>query len=1132
MPCRSCGAELIAGKQFCHACGEPVRPSCASCGADLDGEFRFCPDCGAPVGAPVESEPGGAELQRADDSLLRFSRAMPAGLAEKLSESGRTIRGERKVVTVLFCDLAGSTAVAERLDPEEYRELLDQYLEIAFREIYRFEGIVNQLAGDGLMALFGAPIAHEDDAQRALWAALAIRDAMVDFNRKLAARDIQLPARIGVNTGPVVAGAVGNDLKMDYTAVGDTTNLAARLESLAEPGSILISDETERLARAFFRMRPAGPFEVKGKSDLVAAFEVLEAVDATSPMAVATRRGLTPFVGRDAELAQLIACFDRLEQGLPQVVELVGDAGSGKSRLIHELREQLAAGDVTFFEARCAALHQPEPYYPFISMLRSFFGLTDDTCEAEAKASVAEKTGMDPAKVEREFPHLKRLLSQRELDSSEVPIDELQQETTRALGDLVLREARRAPVVVIFEDLHWADEQSRELLEMALGGLHDARVMIVISSRPDEVYRWGTKAALTRIYLRPLSNRAMDEIMRNIVGGALPEVVTKRVRERAEGSPFFVEEITRSLVERGLIRCGADGCEVAGDVDQIVIPGSVREVLAARLDRLAPAAKRAAQLGAILGRQFSRDDVAELLEANGEKVSAALGQLVERGVVHRVGASDAAEYRFGESLTQDVAYESLLLKERRALHEKVGEMLNGHGARASIVAYHYARSANETKAIDALLEAAAEAERLPAFRAASDLYRQAWEIAESHAERSGLQSRERLLEAALGYCRMLVLYGSSEDPLAREAAELSIALATDLGQKQTLATAKTFYGMILTTDPEEFDRGLRSVEEGVEAARVEGNQELVNSASRALGWNYLLDGRFEEAIDSLEQTMARQLAIDESGTLGEIYLSARMMQQQVRCFADDLDGSFEQAKESIELARAAGNRTVETSSLSQLGYIEFLRGNYEKSLEWAKAGFERSEEIGIEWGIRKAAIQLVAVHAEIDGEAPPARVVSLAEQGIAMGGNIVLSILPLVEGLVGLLKFRRAETLAREALAHSAGRLRIMFSSAALGDSTLRLGEEHWDESEHCFAESLRIAEAISSKLGQAVSLNGLGKLAFVRGRPTEAEVHFTRALEISRAAGLGRYSQRAERMLGEAKEASLGAARSEAVPA
>ncbi len=1121
MPCHACGAELIAGKDFCHACGEAVRRHCAACGARLDGDFRFCPDCGAPVqAAPAPASDAEAEIGR-------FAKAMPAGMAEKLSSTA-SIAGERKIVTVLFCDLAGSTAVASDLDPEEYRELLDQYLEIAFTEIYRFEGIVNQLAGDGLMALFGAPITHGDDPQRAVWAGLAIRDAMVGFNQRIESeRGFSLPARIGINTGPVVAGAVGNDLKMDYTAIGDTTNLASRLESLAEPGTVLISAETERLTRGFFRTQAAGPFDVKGKDEAIDAFAVVEAVDATSSMAVAARRGLTHMVGRDEELAHLRSCFARLDGRLPQLVHLVGVAGSGKSRLIYELKRELSSAGVTIFESHCSALHQLEPYFPFVQMLRTYFAHDPNESRAAADRRIAEKIGVDLATVEKEFPHLSRLLSRTIADATELPRDELQEETNRALSSLISAESQRAPVLAIIEDVQWLDEPSRELLDMALAKLVRARVMLIVSSRPEREILWRTQAALTRIPLRPLMQKEMVAIMRALAGSPLPEQVEARIGERAEGSPFFVEEITRSLIEGGRLRCDADGCELEGSLDEVEIPGSVREVLAARLDRLDASAKRVAQLAAVLGRQFERSEIDEFLGSeSAADTGAAIDHLVDRGVLRSV--EDGRAFRFGESLTQEVAYESLLLRERRQLHEQVADLLERRGGRATLIAHHYARSSNRNKALESLLVAAKEAENLPAYQSAIDLFRQAWEIAETLVQSGAERTREQLqglLDAASSYCRVVVLYGSSEDPLARRAAEVSLDVATELGDRDSMATAKTFLGMTLSATPASFDRGLAFVEAGVREAKALGNEALALSTSRALGWNYLLDGRFEQGIQTYDWVLDRLPAAGEEEPVSDMYLSALSMREQVRFFSGDVEGAYRGNRELMRLCDGAGNRTLGSGARGMLAYCELLRANYERAMEWAQESFAISEEIGVVWGMRRSAILIVAAQVEISDAPPSRRLRSLAEEGMNPGSNMVLSAMPLIEGMVALLKFSQAERLARMAVEMSAGRLRVMYARAALGDATLRLGERVWAESEECFRTSLKIAEEIECSVGQVVCLNGLGKLALVRGERSQAERFLETSIAISRPAGIERYARRAERLLEEVRDAGGEAA-------
>jgi class 3 adenylate cyclase len=328
--CVNCQTELIPGKQFCHACGTRAPLACTNCGSAIEAGFRFCPECGTP--APGDATSGAQPApSAAAASVAPLTPAIPETLAAKIRASQGAIAGERKLVTVMFCDLVGSTSIAERLDPEEYRDLLEEYMALVFREVYRVEGLITHLAGDGVMALFGAPIAHEDAPYRAVYSALAIREALATLNARPAAGGaIDLQVRIGVHTGPVVVGTVGSDLKMDYTAIGDTTNLAQRLQTVADPGMVLISDATHRLIRGFFEVLPARRFEVKGKREPVVAHEVRGLSETTTAIAVAEARGLTPLVGRNEEIAQMIACFDRLAGLLPQVVTVVGEAGSGK----------------------------------------------------------------------------------------------------------------------------------------------------------------------------------------------------------------------------------------------------------------------------------------------------------------------------------------------------------------------------------------------------------------------------------------------------------------------------------------------------------------------------------------------------------------------------------------------------------------------------------------------------------------------------------------------------------------------------------------------------------------------------------------------------------------------------------
>jgi tetratricopeptide (TPR) repeat protein len=498
-----------------------------------------------------------------------------------------------------------------------------------------------------------------------------------------------------------------------------------------------------------------------------------------------------------------------------------------------------------------------------------------------------------------------------------------------------------------------------------------------------------------------------------------------------------------------------------------------------------------------------------------------LAELEERGIVHRSDARSDIEYRFGESLTQEVAYESLLLKERRQLHESVGRMLEGGGGdgqreRPTLVAHHYALSDNRPKAIKTLLRAARDAEQLPAYRTALDLFRQAWELAEMAGGNGSGESKRWLLEAAFGYARIGILYGSSREPFVLEAARVARATAEELGETTQVISTYTFEGMALTADPEHFEAGVELVEKGVELAEKSGASELAISSSRALAWNYMLDGRYQAAEERLAQALERVVELGMDEPPSDLYLGVRMMHQQALFYANDFDASFAETSETEELSKRVSNRTIGVGSAGHLAHIHFIRGEYRAARECAERSLRLAEEIGAAWGTNRSAVLAVAAHVELEGTKPPRHYLELAEEGIRQGGNMLLSILQLVESLVALLQFQRAERVARDALERSAGKLRIMLSNAALGDATLRLGPTSWPESERCFQRSLELAEETGALLVEAVATNGLGKLALVRDQPELAARHFRHTLQVSRENGFGRYAARAERLLME----------------
>jgi len=1109
--CVSCQEPLIPGKPFCANCGTPVAPACPKCGEPTDPRFRFCPSCGTPLAT--------------DERMQRLTQHIPDDLAKKLRATPPPALEERKLVTVLFCDLVGSTTIAEGLDPEDYRDLIEEYMALAFREIYAMEGVVNTLAGDGLMALFGAPIAHEDAPQRAVRAALAIRDALTAFNASRGPGSLELQVRIGIHTGPVVVGTVGNDLKMDYTAIGDTTNLAARLQTAARPGAILISHATHRLVRDAFISEVSGPFEVKGRREPVVAYEIRGVIDDTTPMTLAEARGMTPFVGRGHEVETLVSSWKQALEGHPQMVAILGPAGSGKSRLIYELKQQIGDQPIAYFEARCAALTQNIPYAPMTNMLRQYFGLVSGEPKENAcgriVAHLSELTDA-PATL---HPHLCRLLSVHDHDSDGVSPEEQRQQTYEAVAKFVHLTSLRRPVMMILEDLHWMDDASREMIALAAANIHDERLALIVSHRPDFEPTWRASAALTRLHLRPLDDDDVRAIMRAVAGGRLPSALEERILARAEGNPFFTEEITRALVDDGYLLRGDDHIRLTRPVAEIGIPDTVQELIGARLDRLGPHAKRVAQVAAVLGRQFHRGQLAQILANEGIDVGHELERLERRGIVHRKQMRTADEYRFGESLVQEVAYEALLLKERRQLHERIGLLLEREGAdrdpeRMAMLAHHFARSDNRRKAIEALLRAAHRAEALPSYTAAAAFYRQAWELGDAVLAEAGGDDRDlkhAIVDATFGLVRITVLYGPSLTDEVERAAQRGREFAKEVSSVETLASLYTFHGLALTSDDREhFGQGLALIEEGLALAQRAGLELAATSISRGLAWSYAIDGQLALARRTIDWVVQDLEVRGQRAQATDVYFGARWVREGILYISDDLAAAAESARETYELALQAPNRTAQAGSAVTLAQVYFEQTDYAEAKRWADRSLEIAQAIGSLAGIRIASSVALAARLELGEPANVGAYVEGIEEGLAQGSTLPINSRLVIEALLMAGEVTRARRVAEVTYGRGGGGLREVIRSVGRGDVLLRLGSAHWAEAERWYGQALAQAQVIGSASSEAAALIGLAEIAFRGGNRETAARQLDVALARCREHDLRRTQRRAERLLAE----------------
>src|SRR5262245_15685476 len=625
------------------------------------------------TGAPA---PAAAPVEPPQQAPLAYT---PPYLAEKILTSRGAREGERKQVTVLFADLSGSMEMLADRDPEEARQLLDPVLERMMTAVHRYEGTVNQVMGDGIMALFGAPLAHEDHAVRACYAALHMQEAIGRYAeelRRLQGLDVQI--RVGLNSGEVVVRAIGSDLHMDYTAVGQTTHLAARLEQLARPGTSLLTADTLRLVEGYVEVAPLGPVPVKGLQEPIEVYELLRAGLVRSRLQAAAARGLTRFVGRDPELDQLRQAWERAGAGQGQVVAVIGEPGVGKSRLFYEFTHSHRTHGWLLLASSSVSYGKATPYLPVIDLLKAYFSIEvhDDTrrrCEkVTGKLLTLERA------LESTLPAFLALLEVPVEDQQWQALDPQQrrQRTLDALKRLLLCESQVQPLCVVFEDLHWIDAETQAVLDSLLDSLPTARILLLVNYRPEYQHGWSAKTYYTQLRLDPLPPASADALLASLLGHDPGLEPLKRLLiARTQGNPFFLEESVRTLVETGVLVGERGAYGLAQALPTIQVPATVQAVLAARIDRLPSEDKRLLQTAAVIGTEVPWPLLQAIAEVPEEALHRSLTHLQAAEFLYETHLFPEHAYTFKHALTHEVAYGGLLQERRRVLHARIVEAL-------------------------------------------------------------------------------------------------------------------------------------------------------------------------------------------------------------------------------------------------------------------------------------------------------------------------------------------------------------------------------------------------------------------------------------------------------------------------
>ena len=967
MRCLRCGAENAAGTSHCSACGTRLAATCAACGTPNPPQQKFCGDCGAPL-----NRTGGPAR------YVSAQEYTPRHLAEKILTSRTALEGERKHVTVLFADMKGSLELLADRDPEEARTLLDPALETMMEAVHRYEGTVNQVMGDGIMAIFGAPLAHEDHAVRACYSALRMQDKIRELSAELRrTHGVAIQIRIGMNSGEVVVRSIGNDLRMDYTAIGQTTHLAGRLEQLATPGAIFVTGECLRLAEGFMEAKSLGPVPLKGLSAPIEIFELLAASPVRSRLQAAAARGLTPFVGRRLEMEGLHEALRRAAEGSGQVVAVVGQAGVGKSRLIHEFIHSPHARGWLVLESKSISYGRATPYLPLVDFLKGYLKVGDRDDARAIREKVTGKVVLLDQSLQDSIPAVLDLLGALPDDHQFRTLEpaQRQQLTARSVTNLMLSESAIQPVVMVFEDLHWHDMQTLELLRVLITSIRQSPILLLVSYRPKEreerlphdvepktdgqphYEKWGGRPHYHQLKLQPLAHESLEQLLRILLGDApqLQPVKTFLV-ERTGGNPFFVEEIIRSLVETGVLAGTRGRYRLEQAFSSVEMPATVRAVLSARIDRLSPAQKRLLQEAAVIGKDVPfvlLQAIAEMPEA---ELRTRLAELQAAEYLYESRLFPELEYTFKHSLTREVAYSILLRERTKLLHARVAhELIRLAGSRLEEHVEQIAEHAEQGEvwplAVDYLQRSGEKAFALYANAEAADYFDRALKA----LQRLPLGPASRVMAVDLTFELRNALIALSDLDRIRQCLGAIEPIVKEIGDEARSARLASFMCNHHFLAAEQA-RAIEVGEAGLEVASKVGDRRSQTELFYRLGQSYHLEGDNRKALQLIERSIELTAEPRERDQFELAIIPAvgsRIWLVSILAEQGEFARGMQHAERALELARQAQHPVSEVLGWLAVGHVALRRGELERATGALGRGVDLAEQYSLPmWRLR------------------------------------------------------------------------------------------------------------------------------------------------------------------------------------
>jgi class 3 adenylate cyclase/tetratricopeptide (TPR) repeat protein len=1111
--CPRCRAENRDEARFCRECGATFSSACPSCGVKVEPGSRFCDGCGAPLAAASQPATRPSHLASPESYT-------PKHLAEKILTSKGALEGERKQVTVLFADLKGSMELLADRDPEEARKILDPVLERMMEAVHRYEGTVNQVMGDGIMALFGAPLAHEDHALRACYAALRMQESVSRYAEDVfRAHGVPIQIRVGLNSGDVVVRAIGSDLHMDYTAVGQTTHLAARMEQMAMPGTILLGPTTLQLAEGYVQVAARGPVAVKGLSAPVEIYSLTGASAQRSRLHVAAARGLTRFVGRDAEIEQIRRALTLGREGRGQLVAIVGEPGVGKSRLVYEFTHSHRTQNWLVLEASSLSYGKATSYLPVVDLLKTYFKIHEREAHREIRERVTGKLLTLDRALEPTLPALLALLDVPVEDAPWQALDPAQrrQRTLDAVKSLLLRESQNQPLLIVFEDLHWIDAETQALLDTLVESLPTARCLLLVNYRPEYQHGWSSKTYYTQLRLDALPPESVGDLLQALLGDDPALEPLKRLLLR-RGNPLFIEESIRTLVEAGALTGDRGAYRLTRPIQAIEVPATVQAILAARIDRLPADDKQLLQTASVIGKDVPFVLLHAVAAAEEDAVQRALTHLQAAEFLYETRLFPDPEYTFKHALTHEVAYGTLLHERRKALHAQIvgaiersyPERLTEHVER---LAHHAVRGELWELAVTYLHQAGAKALARSANREAVSSFEQAL-AALGHLP----ETRERLERAIdLRFDLRTALFQLGEYARILGCLDEAEALTRELGDQRRLGQLSVYmcHTLWMTGHPTKaipFGQSAQAI------AEVLGDAALQVTGNLYFGVSSLGTGDYQRAEDLLLKVLPwleGDLSRERLGQVGYPAVMARFYLPWVLADLGKFKEGIGHAQEGVRLATALDHPYSLACAYWASAYLQIVKGELSGAIDL----LERGLMLGREWnlaGLSSMCTGNLGYAFALSGRI--AEGVSLLEHTVSAVETIgheayqplFLGCLSEAYDLAG--QREHALELAGRALTLARGRgqrgreawaLRLLGEVTACGDP--------WEHADRHYRDALALAEKLGMRPLVAHCHLGLGKLYRRTGKRDQAQEHLATATAMYREMDMRFYLEQAE---------------------